>query len=95
MDKEYCIKCSREAIAEFDRFIRSSGFFKSYDETCKMYDLSLSEGETEWPDAYAELGKTGIYFFDTLTTKFEVAHIFRRIVDHALKHSDVVEIVEI
>ena len=94
MGKEYEIKCSSFAISKFDDFVRNSSFFESYDSENKIYSLKMSNAENEWPDGCAKIYGSSIYFCDYMTSTFEIALIFKQIVDHAVLLSESIEITE-
>ena len=96
MGIEYKIRCEPSAVARFDEFIRGQPFFVSYDPEHHLYNLRIPSNTNieNCPHGYASLEPDGIYFCDNLTATDSAAQIFRRLIDHALLHSERITIEE-
>lgn len=96
MGVEYQITCSPAAVAKFDEFLRRQSFFESYDEQYRLYNLKHPDFPTpgDWPHAYLSLGADGITFCDNLSSDDAASRILRRLIDHALRHSEKITVHE-
>src|SRR5690242_11656157 len=96
MGIEYKIRCEPSAVARFDEFIRRQPYFDSYDPEHHLYNLRIASIPKieNYPHAYASLEPDAIYFCDNLTATDSAAQIFRRLIDHALLHSERITIEE-